>query len=348
MADVAQAPAGAPPVSVEVAGLTKWYGGFKAVDDVSFQIHAGEIVGFLGPNGAGKSTTMKILTCFLGATSGTAKVAGFDVAQDSMEVRRRVGYLPETVPLYKDMLVYDYLKFVAEMRGVPAEKIHEAIRDTADVCGLSHMANRPIGELSKGYRQRVGLAQALIHKPEVVILDEPTSGLDPNQIVEIRDLIKEIGKQKTIIFSTHILQEVTAVCDRILVIDKGQLIADGTVEELERRVRDEERYTVTFGPTSGELPPGEDLAARLRKLPGVAAVEPIKSRAREASFFVRGEVGGDLRHEIFGMAQELGVALLGLHRQALTLEDIFRSLTGDAAMATAEARQRARRAQGGA
>jgi ABC-2 type transport system ATP-binding protein len=328
------------PVSVEVSGLNKWYGDFKAVDEVSFQIHAGEIVGFLGPNGAGKSTTMKILTCFLGATSGSAKVAGYDVAEQSLEVRRRVGYLPETVPLYREMLVYDYLKFIAEMRGVPSGEIHRRIKETADVCGLSHMINRPIGELSKGYRQRVGLAQALIHKPEVVILDEPTSGLDPNQIIEIRDLIKEIGKEKTIIFSTHILQEVSAVCDRILLIDKGKLVADGTVDDLERKVRQEERYTVTFGATSGELPSEGELNQRLRKLAGVSGVEPIKARPREASFFVRGPVGTDLRHEIFGLASAQGLALLGLHRQALTLEDIFRTLTGDAARAAAESRAR--------
>ncbi len=328
-------------VSVEVHGLTKLYGDVKALVDVDFTVHAGEIVGLLGPNGAGKTTTMKILTGFLGATRGSAKVCGFDVAENSMEVRRRVGYLPETVPLYEDMVVYDYLKFVANMRQVPSGEVHSRIKETADVCGLSHMAGRFIREMSKGYRQRVGLAQALIHKPEVVILDEPTSGLDPNQIIEIRDLIKEIGREKTIIFSTHILQEVAAVCDRIIVIKGGSKVADGTVAELDRRVRSEERYTVTLAPTGSESPSGDVVREKLAALGGVEHVDLLSSSAAEFAFLVRSGRGVDIRHDVFQLATDNGLALLGSERARLTLEDIFRSLTGDADKLEADLRGRA-------
>jgi ABC-2 type transport system ATP-binding protein len=325
--------------SIEVENLSKFYGEFKALDNVTFTIRAGEIVGFLGPNGAGKTTTMKILTCFMGASSGKVRVAGYDVNDQSLEVRKRVGYLPETVPLYKDMIVYDYLKFVAEMRLVPKGKIHEHIKDTAKVCGLSHMINRSIGELSKGYKQRVGLAQALIHKPEVVILDEPTSGLDPNQIIEIRDLIKEIGKEKTIIFSTHILQEVAAVCDRVLIIDKGKLIADGNLEELERKVQRDELYVVTLA-LVGASQSADELQALLHKVGPVKKVEQLSARGRELTFLITAERGADLRHDIFRLAETQGLALLELQRERLSLEDIFRALTGDADLAAAERRSK--------
>ena len=325
--------------SIEVENLSTFYGDFKALDNVQFKIRAGEIVGFLGPNGAGKTTTMKILTCFMGASSGTVRVAGYDVNEESLEVRKRVGYLPETVPLYKDMIVYDYLKFVAEMRLVPRGKIHDHIKDTAKVCGLSHMINKPISELSKGYRQRVGLAQALIHKPEVVILDEPTSGLDPNQIIEIRDLIKEIGKEKTIIFSTHILQEVAAVCDRVLIIDKGKLIADGNLEELENKVQRDELYVVTLALTSGAQS-AEELQGLLHGVGPVKNVEHLQSRGREMTFLITAKRGADLRHDIFRLAETQGLALLELQRERLSLEDIFRALTGDAELAAAERRSK--------
>ncbi len=327
-------------VSVEVEGLSKLYGDFKALDNVSFKVRAGEIVGFLGPNGAGKTTTMKILTCFMGASAGQAKVAGYDVASQSLEVRKRVGYLPETVPLYKDMIVYDYLKFIAEMRQVPGGQIHQAIKDTAKVCGLSHMINRHIRELSKGYKQRVGLAQALIHKPEVVILDEPTSGLDPNQLVEIRDLIKEIGKEKTIIFSTHILQEVAAVCDRILIVDKGKLIADGTVEDLERRVRREEHYIVTLSSQGEQQPEADKIAGMLSNTGDVHQAEVLQDRGQEKTFLVTTPRGKDPRYDIFEMAAREGLVMVELQRDRLTLEDIFRSLTGDPEQVNAEKRRK--------
>jgi ABC-2 type transport system ATP-binding protein len=218
--------------TVEVRDLHKYYGDFHALRGVGFEIRRGEIVGLLGPNGAGKSTTMKILTCYMAATGGQARVAGRDVAEDSLGVRSRVGYLPENVPLYDLMLVAEYIEHMAELRGVPKARRDERVAWVIRACGLGPVAGKRIDELSKGYRQRVGLAQAIVHEPEVLILDEPTSGLDPNQIVEIRELIREIGREKTVLLSTHVLQEIEALCDRILVISDGRLVADGTVAAL--------------------------------------------------------------------------------------------------------------------
>lgn len=246
--------------SVVVDGLTKTYGDFKALDGVSFEVQPGEIVGFLGPNGAGKSTTMKILTCFMAATEGTAKVAGFDVHEASAEVRKRVGYLPENVPLYDEMLVWDYLKFISEVRGVAKSQREERIDEVIERTGLHQVVHKEISELSKGYRQRVGLAQAIIHKPEVLILDEPTTGLDPNQIIEIRDVISEIGEEKTVIFSTHILQEIAAVCDRIVIINRGRLVADGTLDELQEVIGADGLEDVFRHYTAGETE--ESIGAR--------------------------------------------------------------------------------------
>ena len=218
--------------TIVVEGITRRYGAIEALRGVNFCVRRGEVVGFLGPNGAGKTTTMKILTGYLAATSGRATVAGFDVHDQSMEVRRRVGYLPENVPLYEEMLVTDYLHFVSKIREVPRKDRAQRVDEVAAQVGIAHMISRPIRELSKGYRQRVGLAQAIIHRPEVIILDEPTGGLDPNQLVEIREVISEIGREKTVLLSTHILQEVSAVCDRIIIIDRGVVVAQGTVGEL--------------------------------------------------------------------------------------------------------------------
>jgi len=213
---------------IEVSNLHKHYGSNHAVDGISFSINRGEIVGFLGPNGAGKSTTMKILTSYIAPTSGTVQVAGYNIFTDSMNVRRRVGYLPEDTPLYKSMAVIDFLKFVAAVREVPAQQVQKRLQEVAHVCDLYDVLGQVIGTLSKGYRQRVGLAQALIHDPDILILDEPTSGLDPNQIIEIRNVIKELGQEKTLILSTHILPEVEATCDRVIIIDRGKVVGDGT------------------------------------------------------------------------------------------------------------------------
>jgi ABC-2 type transport system ATP-binding protein len=218
--------------TIEVKDLVKAYGTFRAVKGVSFTVKKGEIVGFLGPNGAGKSTIMKILTCFMSGTAGTVRVAGYDVYKEPLAVRRKVGYQPENVPLYDEMVVYDYLMFMAKMRGVARARRRARIDDVVAKCSLQEVMGKLIRELSKGYRQRVGLAQALIHDPDVVILDEPMSGLDPNQILEIRDLIKEIGRDKTVIFSSHILGDIERICDRILVIDHGTLVADAPTAEL--------------------------------------------------------------------------------------------------------------------
>src|ERR1017187_3522585 len=231
-------------MDISVNGLTKLYGAQKALDDVSFHVKTGEIVGFLGPNGAGKTTAMKIITCYLAATSGDVMVGDYSVKENPQEVKRLIGYLPEHNPLYLDMPVMDYLEFSALLQGVSKAMVQQRIREMIKVCGLNVEKHKKIGELSKGFRQRVGLAQAMIHDPQVLILDEPTTGLDPNQIVEIRKLIKELGKQKTVILSTHILPEVEATCDRILIISKGKIVADGTSENLRKQTQGRELLRV--------------------------------------------------------------------------------------------------------
>ena len=239
---------------IHVEGLTKSYDGKKpAVDGISFDVHAGEVLGFLGPNGAGKTTTMKMLTTFLAPTSGRAEVAGFDSYEQSVEVRRRVGYLPEDTPLYKDMSVLEYLQFVCDVRDVPTSARAPRLRRAVEQCGLGDRLGALIGELSKGYRQRVGLAQAIIHEPEVLILDEPTSGLDPNQIVDIRQVIKSIGESKTVIFSTHVMQEVQATCSRVLIIADGRIAADSTPDELSRGVSGQTEILVEVGGARGDM-----------------------------------------------------------------------------------------------
>jgi ABC-2 type transport system ATP-binding protein len=304
--------------SILVEGLAKSYGDFKALDGISFKIQPGEIVGFLGPNGAGKTTTMKILTCFMAASSGTAKIAGLDVYEESEQVRKKIGYLPESVPLYDDMIVYDYLEYVAELRGVAREKRKAAIKRAAELTGLTHMINRDIHELSKGYRQRVGLAQAIIHEPDVVILDEPTSGLDPNQILEIRDLIKEIGKEKTVIFSTHILQEVSAVCDRIILINRGRIVADGTFEELSREVAKNDRGVIVGLGQSGHV-------SALKGLDHVNEVVEVEGRPNVYRLATEHE--DEVRRAVLKWAAEKGVDLLEIRVHQPDLEETFRALT---------------------
>ena len=310
--------------SIVVENLHKRYGDFEALGGISFSINPGEIVGFLGPNGAGKTTTMKILTCFMSASGGRARVAGFDVQKDATEVRRRVGYLPENVPLYDEMIVFDYLRFVAELRGVAKGRREERIRAVAELTGLEQVMGRTISELSKGYRQRVGLAQAIIHEPDVIVLDEPTTGLDPNQIIEIRDVIKTIGKEKTIIFSTHILQEVTAVCDRIIIINRGQIVADGSLHELEARVaRAEPGLVVSY---EGEAT--DALYAWLSGLGGVDGVSEVGGRPGSCTYRLKTLDKATTRRAL--LAGEPGVAreLLELREAEPTLEAIFRLYTG--------------------
>ncbi|MDX1639886.1 MAG: ATP-binding cassette domain-containing protein [Balneolaceae bacterium] len=308
-------------MSITVSNLTKEYGPQKAVDDISFEVKTGEILGFLGPNGAGKSTTMKIITCFISPTEGSVSLNGYNIFDHGREVRRRIGYLPENTPLYTDMSMVDYLKFAARLQEMPEDRIMPRIREMIDVCGLGPEKHKYIGELSKGYRQRVGLAQALIHDPEVLILDEPTTGLDPNQIVEIRSLIKEIGKEKTVMLSSHILKEVEATCDRILIINKGRLVADGSTQELRQRARGADQLLVQIKAGNGEV----DQA--LLNLASIAAVNPAGEG--DGLWLIDTKPDRDAREEVFRLCVERGWVLMQMTPKESSLEDIFRELTED-------------------
>ena len=312
-----------PELMIQVENLTKVYGATRAVDDVSFNVRKGEVLGFLGPNGAGKSTTMKVLTCYLAPTGGRAKVAGFDVFDDSLEVRKHLGYLPEDTPLYKDMTVLEYLQFAAAMRGMASDRSAKRIKEIGGRCGLHEVAGKLVGKLSRGYRQRAGLAQAMLDDPDILILDEPTSGLDPNQIVEIRQLIKEVGKEKTVILSTHILPEVQATCSRILIISSGKLVADGTPDELRARERGS-RYRLVME-ASGTT--AEAVKARLVGIKGVSRCEPVRGEDGAHSFTLDAAGDEDLRKVLFRAAVDNKWTLLELHREAVSLETVFRNLT---------------------
>jgi ABC-2 type transport system ATP-binding protein len=302
-------------MSVEVKNLTKLFGAQRAVDDISFSVGQGQILGFLGPNGAGKSTTMKIATCYLPPTSGTVLVNGFDVVQDPMAVRRSVGYLPEHNPLYLDMYVHEYLQFVASIYRLNGRRAKARVQEMVELCGLTLEQGKKIGALSKGYRQRVGLAQALVHDPQVLILDEPTTGLDPNQIVDIRALIKRIGQDKTVIFSTHIMQEVTAICDRVVIINRGKLVADSDVASLQAGERNEKTTLVEF-----EQPvPIESL----EQVPGVVSA----TLAEGTTYRVVSRRDTDIRSAIFRIASERNWPLVGLRHEENSLEKIFQKLT---------------------
>jgi ABC-2 type transport system ATP-binding protein len=310
-------------VMIEVDGLTKDYGATRAVDQVTFAVKKGEVLGFLGPNGAGKSTTMKMLTCFLSPTAGRARVAGYDVFDQSLEVRRHIGYLPEDTPIYRDMTVLEFLSFAADIRGMDSGKSPARIKEIGVRCGLGDVAGKLVGELSKGYRQRVGLAQAMLHDPDILILDEPTSGLDPNQIVEIRSLIKEIGREKTVILSTHILPEVQATCSRILIISGGKLVADGTPDSLRAREKGG-RYRVVVE-SSGVAK--EAIRDRLAGLAGVARCEIVAGEDGAHAFALDAAAASDLRKPIFRAAVDNRWTLLELLRESASLEDVFRNLT---------------------
>ena len=301
-------------MSISVSNITKLYGQQKALDDVSFNIGSGEIVGFLGPNGAGKSTMMKILTCFIPPTSGKAMVAGYDTHEQSMEVRRSVGYLPEHNPLYLDLYVKEYLEFVAGIHGLKDRR--KRVKEMVDVVGLGREQNKRIGALSKGFRQRVGLAQAMIHDPEVLILDEPTSGLDPNQLVEIRSMIKNIGEKKTVMLSTHIMQEVEAICDRVIIIDQGRLVADENATAL--RAGHQERVVI-------EVEFDREVNANLLlNIPGI-----LQAQRKEANTWLLAHAADkDVRSAVFQFAVEMKLQVLGLQRSERGLEDVFKELTG--------------------
>jgi ABC-2 type transport system ATP-binding protein len=302
---------------IQVDHLTKRYGPVTAIEDVSFGVERGRIVGFLGPNGAGKSTTMKILSCFMPATSGTARVAGFDVFSDSLEVRRRIGYLPENAPLYLDLPVAAYLDFVAEIKGVPRSARRARVADVMERCFISDMQHRLIAKLSKGYRQRVGLAQALLGDPEVLILDEPTIGLDPRQIAEIRSLIRSLAGQHTVILSTHILPEVSMVCDGIIIINRGRVVARGTESELVAQVFPSARVEIRLTGASG------DVAQTLRSVPAVVRVEALPSRDGSAGFLVESARDRDVRPDLVKLVMSRGWGLTELHQVGMSLEEVF-------------------------
>src|SRR4051794_28471232 len=308
---------------IRVENLTKDYGPVRAVDKVTFNVRKGEVLGFLGPNGAGKSTTMKMLTCYIAPTSGVATVAGHDVFDDSLEVRRHLGYLPEDTPLYRDMTVQEYLEFASEMRRMDPTKRGGRIKEIGGRCGLSNVAGKLVGELSKGFRQRLGLAQAMLHDPDILILDEPTSGLDPNQIVEIRQLIKEVGQEKTVILSTHILPEVQATCSRILIISNGRLVADGTPDELRARERGS-RYRVVV---EANGVPQDSIRDRLTRIGGVMRCEKVATEDGAYAFSIDGSSSEDLRKLLFRAAVDNRWTLLELVRESASLEDVFRNLT---------------------
>jgi len=320
-------------VMIRVDRLSKSYGGPRpAVDDISFEVRRGEVLGFLGPNGAGKTTTMKILTSFLAPTSGRAEVAGHDVYSDSVEARRKIGYLPEDTPLYKDMTVLEYLDFVADVRGVRKEHRQARMKRVVEQCGISDRLGMLVGELSKGYRQRVGLAQAIIHEPEVLILDEPTSGLDPNQIAEIRGVIKQIGQEKTVIFSTHILGEVQATCSRVVIIADGKLAADGTPDDLMRKTSGQGEILLEVGGKRGN---DTEPLALLRHVDGIEDVKvlatadwSLSDRPRATTFRITVKQGVDPRGDIARViATADGMDLLSMSMDKASLEDVFRKLT---------------------
>ena len=300
-------------MSIKVSSLTKIYGTQKAVDDISFELKKGEIVGFLGPNGAGKSTTMKMITGYIPPTNGTAEVCGFDIQKDPMEVRKRVGYLPEANPLYFDMYVREYLGFTAGIHGL-GKSAKERIEEMIGLTGLGKEAHKKISTLSKGYKQRVGLAQAMLHNPEVLILDEPTSGLDPNQIVEIRELILKIGKEKTVLLSTHIMQEVQAMCSRVMIINSGKLVADDAIESL-KEVNSRGGLIVTF-----ETKINETVLKQLKNLSGVEKLDDNKWR-------LVSEHPEVLRKEVMQWALNNDINISSLQVDKQSLEEVFRSLT---------------------
>lgn len=301
-------------MSIHISQLTKIYGAQRALNAISLSVEAGEIVGFLGPNGAGKSTTFKIATGYVPPSSGSVLVAGFDVVEQAMQVKKIIGYLPEHNPLYLDMYVHEYLQFIGGLYGIGGNTLKKKVGEMVERCGLEREQHKKIEELSKGYRQRIGLAQALLHDPKVLILDEPTSGLDPNQLVEIRKLIKEVSIDKTVIFSTHIMQEVEALCDRVIIINKGEIVADNTLSTLMKR-KPSTSFVVEF-----------EKAVQLEELQLLSGIEEVV-KINPSMFRVLGSVGVDIRAEIFRFAADRNLPLIGLKQENQNLETIFQELT---------------------
>jgi ABC-2 type transport system ATP-binding protein len=321
-------------VMIYANGLSKRYGSFKALDDVSFEVNKGEVVGFLGPNGAGKSTTMRILTCFISPTGGTAKVRGHDVFDDTLAVRANLGYLPQRAPLYLEMTVYEYLEFAARVRNIDASRFKQRARSVVEICGLAQSLSKEIRQLSHGYRQRVGLAQALIHDPPILILDEPTSDLDPNERTEFLNYLRQIGKDRTVLLSTHNLKEVEAACARAIIVSRGRVVADGALDEI-RAKSGRVRYVVSVQESAGEggyrgkgQPPRQvEVEQALKALSGVSKLAELPTDERAHSYELASDESNDLRPEIFRLVADKGWVLLELHRDTQTLEDVFRQLT---------------------
>jgi len=311
---------------IKVEGLTKRYARTVAVDNISFEVAKGQIVGFLGPNGAGKTTTMRVLTCFLPPTEGTASVAGFDVLENPLEVKRHIGYLPETPPVYPDMEVAEYLSFTGRLKGIPSSDIARRVDDVVGRCAIGDVRNKLIGKLSKGYRQRVGLAQAIIHNPDVLILDEPTSGLDPKQIIEIRELLKSLAGEHTIILSTHILSEVEHSCEHVIIINGGKLVAIDTVANLTNRLRGSEAVAVVVETVNGQPNPS-DVQQRLEQVAGVSRVVMTDTKDGRMAFEVESLQGRHIRTDLARTVVNAGWGLNELRAVGLSLEDIFLQLT---------------------
>ena len=308
---------------ISVQNLTKYYGTSLAVDNISFEIAKGTVVGFLGPNGAGKSTTVRIITCYLAPTSGTVEVDSNDIMTESLEVRKRIGYLPESAPLYYDMNVVDHIKFIQSMRQDSAGSNGTRVKEVIDICGLGGVIRKNVGELSKGYRQRLGLAQALVHDPEILILDEPTVGLDPNQIIEIRNLITDLGKEKTIILCSHILPEVEATCGRVLIINEGHIVADGTPSELQSSFEGKGKIMIQ---AKNNLDLFLEKSTQIAGIERIINASTITDNLKEIDFET--VKGIDPREDIFRLCIENQTVLLEMKREETSLEDIFRQLTG--------------------
>jgi len=323
---------------IEARGLTKRYGAFRALDKVSFEVKRGEVVGFLGPNGAGKSTTMRILTCYLSATDGTAKVSGHDVFDEPLKVRESIGYLPQRAQMYGEMGVLEYLRFVAELRKIDGPTFKKRMKEVVEVCGLGNVLGKDIRTLSHGFRQRVGLGQALLHNPPILILDEPTSDLDPNEKAEVIDYIKEIGKDRTVVLSTHNLSEVEAACARAIIISRGRVVADGGLDEVRAR-GGRVRYLVTvdekrileaggsFLEKPSAAPKAGEVQEALSKIEGVLSVQEMPSDDSAHAFMLKGTRSTDLRAEIYSLCVQKGWLLLAMNREVQKLEDVFKTLT---------------------
>jgi len=307
---------------IQVEGLTKYYGDLCAVDHISLDIRTGEILGLLGPNGAGKTTVLRMLTGFLRPTEGTIRVKDYAIDENPIEIKRLMGYLPESAPLYRDMLVYDYLNYVADIRGIEDKRKFGRIRTMAELCGLNEVMHQPIGELSKGYNQRVGLAHAMMNDPEILILDEPTSGLDPNQIAEIREIIRGIGKEKTIIISTHILSEAEATCNRVVIINRGKIVADGSTEALGQSTK--QGNLITLALHNADI---ESVKRELHAIQGIEEIELLDEQADTLEVRIACRYPEDLRAEIYKRIKETDWVLLEFHQETRSLENIFRSLT---------------------